>query len=159
GYTSRAPYTAFVGNLKEILIPLVGQGYTRFITGGAQGIDQLAFWAVEGLKAVGYTVQNIVFVPYEGQELRWSEQGMFSRQEYKRMLKKADGVVYLYRKGQPFKVVDALMERNHAMCDVSDKLIGVYEGIDFCNDKGGTAECLRYAQKICLATTMIRFAA
>lgn len=159
GYTSRVPYTVFVKNLKEMLIPLVEQGYIRFITGGAQGIDQLAFWAVEGLKAAGYAVKNIVFVPYEGQELRWSEKGMFSRQEYKRMLEKADGVVYLYRKGQSFKVVDALMERNHAMCDVSDKLIGVYEGIDFRNEKGGTAECLRYAEKMYLETTILRFTA
>lgn len=54
GYTNRVPYTVFVKNLKEMLIPLVEQGYIRFITGGAQGIDQLAFWTVEGLKAAGY---------------------------------------------------------------------------------------------------------
>lgn len=70
GYTSRVPYTIFVKRLKKILIPFISQGYTRFITGGAQGIDQLAFWAVEGLKKAGYEVQNIVYVPYEGQELR-----------------------------------------------------------------------------------------
>lgn len=83
---------------------------------------------------------------------------MFSRQEYRLMLEKADGVVYLHKKGQMFKAVDALMERNHAMCDVSDKIIGVYEGSDFHNDRGGTAECLRYAEKICLETILIKFA-
>ena len=64
GYNSRAPYTTFVGKLKQMLVPLIRQGYTCFITGGAQGIDQLAFWAVEGLKKEGYMVQNIVYVPY-----------------------------------------------------------------------------------------------
>ena len=159
GYTSRVPYTVFVRRLKEILRPLIEQGYTRFITGGAQGIDQLAFWAVEGLKKEGYPVQNIVYVPYEGQELRWNEEGMFSRQEYRIMLEKADGVVYLYKKGQPFKVVDALMKRNHAMCNASDKIIGVYEGVDFHNDSGGTAECLRYAERTYHEIVLIRFAA
>lgn len=84
---------------------------------------------------------------------------MFSRQEYRLMLEKADGVVYLYRKGQSFKVVDALMERNHAMCNASDKVICVYGGNDFHNDNGGTAECLRYAEKICLEIVLTRFAA
>ncbi len=157
GYTSRVPYTVFVGKLKRLLIPLIEKGYTCFITGGAQGIDQLAFWAVEGLKKAGYPVRNFVYVPYEGQELRWNESGIFSRQEYRFMLEKADGVVYLHKKGQSFNIVEALMERNHAMCNVSDKLIGVYEGIDFHNEKGGTAECLRYAEKICLETTLLRF--
>lgn len=157
GYTSRVLYTAFVGNLKEMLISLIGQGYTRFITGGAQGIDQLAFWAVEGLKKSGYAICNFVYVPYEGQELRWSEKGMFSQQEYRFMLEKADGVVYLYGKGQSFRIVDALMGRNHAMCDVSDKIISVYERTDFHNEKGGTAECLRYAEKVCLEMIMFRF--
>lgn len=159
GYNSRALYTMFVRKLKQMLVPFIRQGYTRFITGGAQGIDQLAFWAVEGLKKEGYAVQNIVYVPYEGQELRWSVEGMFSRQEYRLMLEKADGVVYLYRKGQSFKVVDALMERNHAMCSVSDKIIGVYGGNDFHNDNGGTAECLRYAENTCLEIVLVRFVA
>ena len=111
------------------------------------------------MKKEGYPVQNIVYVPYEGQELRWNEEGMFSRQEYRVMLEKADGVVYLYKKGQPFKVVDALMKRNHAMCNASDKIIGVYEGVDFHNDSGGTAECLRYAERTYLEIVLIRFAA
>ena len=127
GYANKDPYFVLVGKLKEELTPLIRQGYTRFITGGAQGIDQLAFWAVEGLKKSGYAICNFVYVPYEGQELRWSEKGMFSQQEYRFMLEKADGVVYLYRKGQSFRIVDALMGRNHALCDVSDKIIGVYE--------------------------------
>lgn len=158
GYTNNVPYNIFVKKLKEMLIPLIEQEYTRFITGGAQGIDQLAFWAVEGLKKSGYQVQNVVFVPYEGQELRWNKEGMFSRKEYRSMLEKADGVVYLHKKGQSFKVVDALMERNHAMCNASDKIIGVYEGMDFHNDNGGTAECLRYAEKTYLEIILIRFA-
>lgn len=70
GYTSRVPYTMFVRTLKEMIIPFIGQGYTRFITRAAQKIDQLAFWAVEGLKKAGCPVQNIVYVPYEGQESR-----------------------------------------------------------------------------------------
>lgn len=83
---------------------------------------------------------------------------MFSRQEYGSMLEKADGVVYLYKKEQSFKVIDALMKRNHAMCNSSDKIIGVYEGADFHNDNGGTAECLRYAEKTFLEIVLMRFA-
>lgn len=73
------------------------------------------------------------------------------------MLEKADGVVYLYKKGQVFKAVDALMKRNHAMCHASDKIIAIYEGTDFHNDKGGTAECLRYAEKTYLEIVLFKF--
>lgn len=84
---------------------------------------------------------------------------MFSRKEYRTILEKADGVVYLHKKRQSFKVVDALIKRNHAMCNASDKIIGIYEGIDFHHDNGGTAECLCYAEKTYLEIILIRFSA
>ena len=64
GYNSRAPYTMFVRKLKQMLVPLIRQGYTRFITGGAQGIDQLAFWAVEGLKEAQAVAQRLRMMQY-----------------------------------------------------------------------------------------------
>lgn len=158
GYSSRDPYTAFVKDLKNTLIIYIKQGYSNFITGGAQGIDQLAFWAVCGLKKEGYNINNLVYVPYKGQELRWSEKGMFSQAEYNMMLEKADAVVYLKNKLDNLADISkALTERNHAMCDDSDLLIGFYDGDDFMVDTGGTAECLRYATSTAHEKIISRF--
>lgn len=118
---------------------------------GAQGFDQLAFWAINIVKEKGYDIKNIVYVPFKGQELRWSEYGLFSQREYRLMLKLADEVVYLYNiDAKDYKsVVKALYGRNHAMCNDVDLVIGLYKDLSFRTErKSGTAECLRYAESI-----------
>ena len=43
-------YCSFLNSLEEHLQKYLDAGFTKFITGGAQGADQLAFWAVHRLK-------------------------------------------------------------------------------------------------------------
>ena len=49
GYNHDA-YIPMVEAIKRDLRGFVSNGYTEFISGGAQGFDQLAFWAVNALK-------------------------------------------------------------------------------------------------------------
>lgn len=151
GYVKVQAYTDLVHALADKIIELYNQGYNEFITGGAQGFDQLSFWAVNIVKEKGYNIKNIVYVPFKGQELRWSAYGLFSQKEYRLMLKLADEVIYLYDvDASDYKsVVKALYGRNHVMCNNVDLVIGLYKDLSFRTErKSGTAECLRYAESI-----------
>ena len=77
GYNHDA-YIPMVNAIKSCLRKHISQGYTKFISGGAQGFDQLSFWAVNALKREGYDIKNIVYVPFKGQEKAWKETGLFS---------------------------------------------------------------------------------
>jgi len=105
-------------------------GYTTFISGGAQGVDQLAFWAVNRLKTKGYPVTNIVYIPFKGQNSRWSEKGTFSKHEYGLMVcKYADRVRIITNSVNDAhfnEVKEAMLKRNRAMVDDSDAVFGVY---------------------------------
>lgn len=116
-------------------------GVRTFISGGAQGFDQLAFWAVHNLKSRHPDIRNIVYVPFKGQESRWAATGPFSQTEYNQMIKLADEVKYLYTTPG----VQALIGRNHDMVNASDEVIALYDGVDY-SVSGGTAECIHYAK-------------
>lgn len=149
GY-ERESYRRFVSELAETLYrEYYEHGTRRFISGGAQGFDQLAFWAIEKMK-INYSlkdVENIVYVPFKGQDRRWKENGCFSRNEYNQMLARADEVVYLKEKAiSRYEVVGALMGRNRAMIDDADRLIALCNRDDWMNSHGGTASAMQYAQ-------------
>lgn len=143
-------YIPLVEALKRDLRVLIDKGYDTFISGGAQGFDQLAFWAVNRLKTEGYNIKNIVYVPFDGQEKMWKEEGLFSQQEYRKMLSLADEVVVLREidRTVKYEVVNALHDRNHSMVNDVDLVFGLYPNSSWINKstKGGTAECLRYAK-------------
>lgn len=50
GYTKKEEYQKIVDQLKEVIRGFAKFGIKNYITGGAQGFDQLAFWAVNSLK-------------------------------------------------------------------------------------------------------------
>ena len=147
-------YNDFVISLVNYLMQFIdttGKEKTQFISGGAQGFDQLAFWAVDLLKQslpahLQGNVINTVYVPFKGQQRIWKENGLFSRQQYDLMLQKADRVAYLQESAEARnEVVEALLNRNHMMVDASSGVIALYPGDDWQTAKGGTAECMRYA--------------
>lgn len=148
GYKSHEPYTHFVSELVEILRAYYMLGYKRFISGGAQGFDQLAFWAVEQLKHQYDDIENIVYIPFIGYGGQWVKDGVFGQQEYKLMLDRADEIHYCIAENistNGAKVLAALTNRNHAMVDNADLVIALYPEENFQFQKGGTAECMRYA--------------
>ena len=141
-----AAYSDFVHELAMYLTNLYPGEGLRVITGGAQGIDQLAFWAADLAKNRRIGITNIVYVPLRGQSSIWKATGPFSRNEYDHMLDAADEVHYLAEKpAEKSGIIKALHGRNHRMVDAADEVIAVYRGTDYANDKGGTAECMRYA--------------
>ena len=138
-------YKGFVCDLADMVYRefYVKLGIRRFITGGAQGFDQMAFWAVERMKTYyGCSdIQNVVFMPFEGQEARWAEKGCFSIAEYRQMVKHADMVVVVCEDN----AIESMFIRNHAMCDNSCCGLALYPDDTWKENRGGTSECMRYA--------------
>lgn len=92
GYKNKEKYQKLVDCIHDFL-----RGFCRIesdeiltvITGGAQGIDQLAFWAANSLKKK-YSLKNEVYIPFVGQEELWNETGLFGKKEYRKMKSMSD---------------------------------------------------------------------
>lgn len=142
-------YRPFVDEFVKLLYNefYVNRGIRRFISGGAQGFDQMAFWAVNKMKKTYgcENVQNVLFLPFEHQEIRWAEKGCFSQAEYWMMVNNADMTVIVSDDNS----IQSLFMRNHAMCDHSLACLGLYPDDTWRTNKGGTSECLRYAAEHC----------
>lgn len=141
-------YSVLVKDIIQILHRLHPLGYSRFITGGAQGADQLAFWAVEFIREYypEDNIENIVYVPFKGQEERWRRNGRFGQEEYRQMLDVATDIVYT--SVGTYQGPQDMFRRNHAMANNSDAVLAIYgKNEDWHTAKGGTAECMRYAEK------------
>ncbi|WP_273700791.1 SLOG family protein [Bacillus subtilis] len=120
---------------------------SRFITGGALGTDQAAYWCVHILKKKFPHIKNIIATPFKEQDKVWSaDQKMW----YKRMLDVADEIVnveeldkYKVSGDKPGEFSPAKMQkRNEYMIDHSEAIVAVYDG-----SKSGTRNCLNYARK------------
>ncbi len=142
-------YLKFNQQFDNVLYELYKCGVRRFISGGAQGFDQLAFWRVDCFKMTHKDIENIVYVPFKGQEDRWLKDGFFSQAEYHNMLRDADKVVYLSEeKPEGYgNIAKALMQRNERMVDDADIVVALYEDDSWTTAKGGTAEAMRYAHE------------
>lgn len=157
GYDKNS-YTKFVNDLAISLESyVINLGITNFISGGAQGFDQLAFWAVHKLKTNHpyWNIQNIVYIPFVGQESRWSKFGLFSQAEYNLMLNQADKVHVCntaVKANADFKDIRAaLMQRNHDMVNNSDRVLAMYSQEEAKANQltqGGTSECVKYAKSV-----------
>jgi len=150
--SNRPEYQKIVDRLALVTESLVNAGYIAFITGGAQGFDQLAFWAVNKVKDKHPEIQNIVYIPFKGQELRWAKKGLFSQHEYGLMLEKADHVhICGEADAADFRqAVKMVMHRNRCMVDDSAYVVGQFEDGTWADPgtKSGTADCLRYAKQM-----------
>lgn len=150
-------YVSFVEQLKAVVVKLIEEeNVTCFITGGAQGMDQLAFWAVNAVRSGKYDgkkrpeIQNIVYEPFETYGSSWANRGLFSKSEYNLMKRLATETVTLNKTPErKYNAVKLLNERNHAMVDNADIVVALYNGQDWSlkSTRSGTAECMRYAMK------------
>lgn len=149
GYDNQAAYQNLFNLIKETVRNLYKEGYTEFITGAAQGIDQLVFWAVHSLKREGLPIRNIVYLPFQGLERQWKKVGLFSQEEFRLMISLSYETIII-TKHMVFEkniINSSLSKRNHKMVDDTDLLVGFYHGLPFeINTGSGTAECLRYAK-------------
>lgn len=137
----------------------------RFITGGAQGFDQLAFRAVEKLKKnhPQMKIENDVYVPFVGQEKRWPEEGTFGQDEYGSMLDAADNVVFISDEEpqDTEETLEAITARNRRMVRESNIIMALYNGENWTDESviSGAASCMRYAKKRGVAIIQLEYQA
>lgn len=144
GYDLNNPnYQVLAHKLARVIYSLhIQYGVDTFISGGALGLDTVAFFAVEYVKSKGYPVKNVLAVPFKGQESRWTAESI---NRYNRMLKLADTVVYVdtidgYTGN--YSIAKKLDIRNHYMVDNSKFVVTAYDG----SSRGGTYNCIKYAE-------------
>ena len=125
---------AFKVRLSDTIEGLIGQGYARFLSGGAMGFDTFAAEAVIDLRDRYPWIMLEVVCPYAGQAEKWSEG---YRRRHDRLLRLADRVVTMtegYEKGSIFL-------RNRYLVNHCDLLLAAYDG-----RPGGTAMTVKYAR-------------
>ena len=164
-------YEDLVNFLTDELEKFYDKGVREYISGGAQGFDQLAFYAVDNLKKRHSDVKNVVYVPFKGQESIWANYGLFGKSQYRSMLRMADECNIITEgeltnttndKGQSISCIKqddettigigkALHMRNHAMVDNSDAIVALFPSDDVDNDiyrNSGTAGTMKYARSV-----------
>lgn len=117
--------------LKKVVEAAVNEGYARFISGFAAGVD-LAFAAiVAGLKQQGRAVTLEAAIPHRG---RLKSKDL----EFQKLLSACDTVTVLCESYSP----GGYFTRNRYMVDESSRVIAVHDG----REKGGTAYTIQYAR-------------
>lgn len=154
GYNNPNLYLPIVDMTEALLRGMVAQGVRTFISGGAQGFDQLAFWAVERVKLAmpGAGVRNVMYAPFPSQARIWSPTGTFSQAEYLLAKQRADDVMFINDDppaGDKIAAAKRMHARNHAMAHDSDFVIALLSGrsLNWAHSAGGTSECVRNARK------------
>lgn len=140
--------------LKEVLRPLIqNEGACHFISGGAIGIDQIAFWTVHSLKKEFVGITNELAIPFIKQHTAWKNAELVGW--YHKMKEHADKVIYVDELGlqdsryfsgnSPYSLGEysakKMQIRNEYMVDHSDVVVAVHDG-----SSGGTGNCVRYAE-------------
>lgn len=153
GYNKCAQYHALQNKMYQCILQFVNTfGVERCVSGGAQGADQLFFWSAHHARALKKDLQNVVFVPFAGQESKWSLQGIFSQEEYQSMLSTATSTVLcneVINNFSPYQQVSkALTDRNTHMVSQADYVLGIFKHDPnlITNDSqftSGTLDCLR----------------
>lgn len=121
--------------LREMIRMLIWEGYSHFISGGAQGVDLMAAELVLELRAQYPWIGLELAVPYEGQSARW---GWQDQARYEAVMAQADIVTYVRHSYSR----EALFERNRYMVDQADLLVAAFNG-----RPGGTAMTIDYARR------------
>lgn len=149
----KVKYQTIHAQLEELIRQYYDMGYTKFITGGAQGFDQLVFFAVEAIKNKHpeWHIENHLYAPFRNHHNRWAKYGLFSQHDYEHMLTAATTVHYTVDP-KPVNIDDikrALSQRNHDMINDSDTLCAFITP-DELNNKtaySGTKSAINYAKK------------
>lgn len=149
GYNDDSSYLKLTIYTYKVIKDAYDKGYRNFITGGAQGFDQLAFRAVNALKKEhpNENIKNILYLPCKSQSDKWGKDGLFGSDNYKKMLNMADKIRYISDE----YTNTCLMDRNKAMIDDSSLVIALYDDKNWDNDKrvrstSGTLNAINYAK-------------
>lgn len=144
-------YITFVKQLQNIIETQIENGCDTFITGGAQGFDQLAFWAVNNAKKKYNHIKNIVYLPFPNYGERWKKTGLFSQHDLDLVKKYADEIQYVVNQQTTSvgKSILALMQQNDQMIKNADLVIAL-TNFDYKDESqaGGTLAAIREAKRI-----------
>lgn len=136
-------YDPIKEELNRNIEALINDGHDTFITGGALGVDMLAFFCVHKLKAKYPHIKNKLAIPFKGYYKQWKDDGV---KYIKTMIKMMDEFVNVSEQGARYNsggnVVEQLQLRNEYMIDNCDAVIAVWDG-----SKSGTHNCIKYAKK------------
>lgn len=111
------------------------------VTGGAQGVDQIAFWSAHTLKN-SFDVHTVLAIPFKGQERKWKETGTFGQKEYRNIVSLADEVVYVLTK---YVGTTSYVLRDQYMVNHSDVLLSVLDPSRLEGTHSGTLLTTKYA--------------
>jgi uncharacterized phage-like protein YoqJ len=128
---------AQVAILKALIIGIWNQGFSRFITGGAVGLDQMAAEIVADLRDTLYKDMVLVIArPFPSQASMWPAH---VQQAFQLLCSRANEVYDV--SPDPYTAYK-MQIRNEWMVNNAEIGIAMWNGAS-----GGTANCVRYAQK------------
>ncbi len=121
--------------LEDAVKTAVSEGFYRFISGMARGIDIWAAEEVLKLKEKHKKIELICVPPYDGFEKGREEK---EKEQYEEILAKADQIEYVCKhySRQCFQM------RNVYMVDNSSRVIAAFN-----KEKGGTKNTIQYAER------------
>ena len=124
--------------LKRTLREVAERGFEIFLVGMAVGFDTHAFRALDELKEEGLDIKIYAAIPCLDQASRFTQK---SKEEYDRLVSRADGKIVLYEKFDDNS--ECMLVRNRFMVDNASLLVAYYRG----GTQGGTAHTIHYAEK------------
>ena len=121
--------------LRNELEKAVADGFTRFMSGFAEGVDQYFAEIVLEMQKSNPALELVAVIPYQKRldnlrKKKWTYE----------MLKACADVVVIREEYQP----SVYSHRNRYMVEHSDRVIAVYDG----REKGGTAGTIRFAHTL-----------
>jgi len=119
------------------IVALADSGVTEFLSGMAQGVDQIFAELVLAQRKKNPTLALHCVLPCMGQDAKWPEP---ARKRYRSIVQQADMRYYVtreYHKG-------CMLERDRYLVEHSDCLLAVYDEAQ----RGGTAATVNYARKL-----------
>lgn len=137
----REDYTNDKEIIKNYIYELYNKGFREFITGGAQGVDQLVLECLVELKEQLSSLIITVFLPYFSYGNQWNFGDYFSYKHLKNLLISADYVSYVNHVTYEHEINKALFNRNEAMVECSDLVVAIYKVLT-----NGTKHCINYAR-------------
>jgi uncharacterized phage-like protein YoqJ len=130
-YSLHGPYT---DRIKSRLFEILDEYKPdSIISGMALGVDQI--WAICGIRK---NIQVTAAIPFKKQESRWPPK---SQSLYFKILDSNLVTPVIVSTGEYTR--QKMQIRNQWMVDECDKLVAVWDGT-----KGGTANCVKYAQSV-----------
>lgn len=132
--------------IREFVEKLVLEKNVRcFITGGALGLDTIAFFVGEDIKRryPELNIKNILAIPYKEQDSQWKPE---DKERYERIKSWADLIINVseLKEYNAFSINDKLQKRNEFMVDNGDFAFGLWDG----KVGGGTYNCIKYIQEL-----------